>query len=71
MATARQRLTDLLGDGPARALVAELTATAYRQAADALSAGNPDRNPEFTEGVEWAVATLRSAADKTVAGEGR
>ncbi|MFE2407049.1 hypothetical protein ACFXDE_01760 [Kitasatospora sp. NPDC059408] len=66
--TARQRLTDLLGDGPTTALVNELTANAYRRAADVLEAGNPDRSPEFSDGVDWAVDTLRSVADKTAGG---
>ncbi|MEV8324564.1 hypothetical protein [Kitasatospora sp. NPDC056731] len=65
---ARQRLTDLLGNDDAKALLAELTATAYRQAADVLELGNPDRSPEFSDGVDWAVDTLRSAADKTTGG---
>ncbi|MFJ9448199.1 hypothetical protein ACIRRH_41245 [Kitasatospora sp. NPDC101235] len=71
MTTARQRLENLLHDYRTEtvgSLLDQLTADAYRTAADVLEVGNPDRSPEFTEGVDWAVETLRSAADKTVGG---
>jgi hypothetical protein len=31
-------------------------------AADVLEGGNPDRSPEFSDGVDWAVEVLRAAA---------
>jgi hypothetical protein len=37
-------------------------------AADVLEGGNPDLSPEFSDGVGWAVDTLRSAADKAAGG---
>ncbi|MFJ2780250.1 hypothetical protein [Kitasatospora sp. NPDC087315] len=70
--TARQRLENLLDRYRAETVKTPLDthhADALRLAADVLEAGNPDRSPGFSDGVDWAVATLRSAADKTVGGD--
>lgn len=67
MPSARQHLADLLEtvtpatrDAAINAAFAEqLTNTAF-----VLKAGNPNHSPEFTEGVNWAVALIQSAANK-------
>ncbi|MER7671263.1 hypothetical protein ABTY61_22740 [Kitasatospora sp. NPDC096128] len=73
--TARESLEELLhGYRPetVKKHLDGMNADAYRLAADALEAGcAPDRGPEYREGVDWAVATLRSAADKIAAGARR
>lgn len=68
MATARDRLINLLSSYSAEsrdAALADYRAEQLKLTADVLEVANPDRSAEFSEGVDWAIATIRSAAEKS------
>ncbi|WP_282203947.1 hypothetical protein [Kitasatospora fiedleri] len=67
--SARQHLASLLDDVGVDHAVADAAITAVLAEMISLSAhtlelANPDRSPEFSDGVDWAIDTLRSAAAK-------
>ncbi|RPE34955.1 hypothetical protein [Kitasatospora cineracea] len=70
--SARQKLAALLDAAGVEYATADAAITAVLAEQTGLSAhvlelANPDRDADFSAGVDWAVATLRAAAAKMLA----
>lgn len=71
--TARQTIENLWDratpvDTLLEAVEREAAHDALRDAADWAETANPDRDPDFTEGVTWLIGELRRIADAHVKG---
>lgn len=62
--TSKDDIINLAGDAHLDEAMESLLADYLRTLARRIQDANPDRTPDFTEGVEWAVEEMLAEAEK-------